>query len=49
MSTPRSAARAIPVSPTVDPVRPAFVAQAVLVGVAIVIYARVLRLRSRDT
>jgi alpha-1,2-mannosyltransferase len=42
VSTPRSAARATPASPTIGRVRPAFVAQAVLVGVAVVIYALVL-------
>jgi len=41
VSTPRSAARATPASPTIR-VRPAFVAQAVLVGAAVVIYALVL-------
>jgi alpha-1,2-mannosyltransferase len=42
VSTPRSAARATPASKTVGRVRPGFVAQAVLVGVAAVIYALVL-------
>jgi alpha-1,2-mannosyltransferase len=41
VSTPRSAARATPDLPTVVRVRPAFVTQAVLVGVAVVIYALV--------
>lgn len=38
MSTPRSAARATPASPIIGRVRPAVVAQFVLVGVAAVIY-----------
>jgi alpha-1,2-mannosyltransferase len=42
VSTPRSAAQATPDLPTIGRVRPAFVAQAVLAGVAIVIYALVL-------
>jgi alpha-1,2-mannosyltransferase len=42
VSTPRSAARATPALNPIDRVRPAFVAQAVLAGVAIVIYALVL-------
>ena len=42
MSTPHSAARANPALTPVGRVRPAFVAQAVLTGVAIVIYALVL-------
>jgi alpha-1,2-mannosyltransferase len=42
VSTPRSAARATPASLTIGRARPAFVAQAVLVGVAVVIYALVL-------
>lgn len=42
MSTPRSAARATPASTAVGRVRPAVVAQAVLVGVAVVIYVLVL-------
>ncbi len=42
MSTPRSAARANPASPTTGRVRPAFVAQAALVGAAAAIYALVL-------
>ena len=42
MSTPRSAARATPVLPTVARVRPAFVAQAVVIGVAVVIYGLVI-------
>jgi alpha-1,2-mannosyltransferase len=42
VSTPRSAARATPDLTTIGRVRPAFVAQAVLVGVAVVIYALVL-------
>ncbi len=43
MSTPRSAAQATPDLPTIGRVRPAFVAQAVLVGVAVVIYALVIK------
>ena len=42
MSTPRSAARANQGSPTVGRIRAAFVAQAVLVGAAVVIYGLVL-------
>jgi alpha-1,2-mannosyltransferase len=42
VSTPRSAARVTPVSPVSGKVRPAFVAQAVLVGAALAIYALVL-------
>jgi alpha-1,2-mannosyltransferase len=42
VSTPGSAAQATPGFPTIGRVRPAFVAQAVLVGVAVVIYALVL-------
>ena len=42
MSTPRSAARATPGVTTIARVRPAFVAQAVLVGVTVVVYAMVL-------
>ncbi|HXN03212.1 MAG TPA: glycosyltransferase 87 family protein [Candidatus Acidoferrum sp.] len=42
MSTPRSAARAAPASPIIGRVRPAVVAQAVLVGVAAVIYVMIL-------
>jgi alpha-1,2-mannosyltransferase len=43
VSTPRSAARTTPGSPTIGRIRPAFVAQAVLVGAAVVIYGLVLR------
>ena len=42
MSTPRSAARATPDLPAIGRVRPAVVIQAVLVGVAVVIYILVL-------
>ena len=42
MSTPRSAAQVIPGSANIGRVRPVFVAQAVLVGVAVVIYVLVL-------
>jgi alpha-1,2-mannosyltransferase len=42
VSTPRSAARATPASTAIGRVRPAVVAQAVLVGVAVVIYVLVL-------
>lgn len=42
MSTPRAAARVTPVSPVYGKVRPAFVAQAALVGAALAIYALVL-------
>jgi len=42
VSTPRSAARATPDIPAIGRVRPAFVVQAVLVGVAVVIYVLVL-------
>jgi alpha-1,2-mannosyltransferase len=42
VSTPRSAARDTPVAATISRVRPAFVGQGVLVGVAVVIYALVL-------
>jgi alpha-1,2-mannosyltransferase len=42
VSTPRSAAQVTPGSATLGRVRPVFVAQAVLVGVAVVIYALIL-------
>jgi alpha-1,2-mannosyltransferase len=48
VSTPRSAARATTGSPTIGRVRPAFVAQAVLVGAAVVIYTLVLSQGARN-
>ena len=48
MSTPRAATRATTGLPTLGRVRPAFVAQAVLVGAAVVIYALVLSQGARN-